>query len=138
VKKAHFFFILVLQRFSLTLVKTIKSGVFFDFRFKIPSKIVFNLILIEMVNLVKCLGVVKGFKFNSFCKRQTKYSLLRSPFVFKKSQEQLLFDFYTGSFSINLSKNNFLISEYIAVFILNGLKKICLLDIIVLKNLKTI
>jgi hypothetical protein len=138
VKKANFFFLLVLQRFSRTLVKEIKLDAFFDFRFKIPSKIIFNLILIEMVNLVKCLGVIKGFKFYNFCKNQTRFSLLRSPFVFKKSQEQLVVDRYTGSFCINLAKNSFLISEYIEIFIVNGLKKICLLDTTVLRYLKTI
>ena len=138
VKKASFFFLLFLQRFSKNLLKVIKSDVFFDFRFKIPSKIIFNLVLLEVVNFIKCIGLVKVFKFHSFCKRQTKYSLIRSPFVFKISQEQLLFDFYRGNFFINFSQNNFLVSEYIEFFIFNSLKKVCLLDIKIFKGLNIV
>jgi hypothetical protein len=92
----------------------------------------------EMVNSFNCLASLKSFQFSSFCKRQTKYSLIRSPFVFKKSQEQLLFDLYTGSFLLSFAKNNVLFSEYTEFFIIKSLKKHYLLDIAVFKNLKTV
>lgn len=138
VKKANFFFILVLQRFSSTLTKVVKSKVSFIFKFKIPSKIIFNLILMETVNSFNCLSSLKSFHFSSFCRRRTKYSLLRSPFVFKKSQEQLLFDLYTGSFLLSFAKNNVLFSEYSEFFIIKSLKKHYLLGITVFKYLKTV
>ena len=138
VKKVNYYFLIVLQRFSQTIFKLVKSDAFFDFKFKIPSKVVFNLIIIEMINLVKSLDVIKDFKFNSFSKRQTKYSLLRSPFIYKKSQEQLCFDLYAGSFSVSLYKRNSLILEYSEIFFMNRLKKVNLLDITVLRNLKAI
>lgn len=138
VKKTNFFFILVLQRFSFTLSKVVKSNVSFIFKIKIFSKRVFHLILIEMTNLVKSLDVIQSVNFSSFSKRQTSYSLIRSPFVFKKSQEQLSLDRYTGSFRITLPKNSFLVSEYVEFFILQRLQSICLSDITMFKDLKAI
>jgi len=137
VKKAKFVFLLVLQRFSRTLIKAIKSELSFDFRFKIPSKAVLNVILLEILNVVKNISVVSSFKFYNFSKRQTRFSLVRSPFVFKKSQEQLQVDLYTSRFLVYIHKNCFLISAFIENFIFNNLKKLCLLDILVIKCLTT-
>lgn len=138
VNKAHFVCVLALHRFSRTLSKVIKSDLSFDFRFKIPSKSILNTLLLEVFNLANNISVVKEFKFYNFSKRQTKFSLVRSPFVFKKSQEQLLVALYSGRFSVNIYKNYFLISEYIESFFFNNLKKLCLLNILVVKCLVTI
>jgi hypothetical protein len=128
----------MLQRFSCTLTKIVKSDLGFILSLKIPSKIILNLIIIEIVNLIKCLSISKDFSLLSICKRQTNYSLLRSPFVSKKSQEQLVFDRYVGNFSIKFLENSFLVSEYIEYFTTQSLKKICLLDFTLFKSLKTI
>lgn len=92
----------------------------------------------EVVNLVNCLNVPKTINFSSFSKRQTIYSLLRSPFVYKKSQEQVLFDFYTGTFLVHILNSNAVIVEYIEFFLFKNLKKLSLLDVKIFKTLNVL
>lgn len=107
------YFIVAAQKINLSVQSAIKPKASFFFKIKVPSKTIFNLILLESFNLVKCLKFMGACSFSSFSKRQTNYTVLRAPFVFKNSREQLCLDRYVGSFYATFSVNNFLIVDFI-------------------------
>jgi hypothetical protein len=115
-----------LQRFSFTLKKLVKSRMSFIFKIKIPSKTVLHLIIMQVMNWLGSLNVNKSINFSSICNRSTNYSLLRSPFVFKKSQEQLSFNHYIGSFAFTIYNNSSLVCEYIRLFLLTRVQTLSL------------
>lgn len=129
------FFLLISQRFLFSLTMKIKPKVSFIFKIKIPSKTIFNLILIELLNLIQCLKLIKVCNFYNFCKKQTKYTVLRSPFVFKNSREQFCFDRYIGNFITEFDINNFLIVDFIETCFLKVLKYFFLLDLKLIKKI---
>jgi len=131
----NLFFLLITQRFNFTITMIIKPKVSFSFKIKIPSKTIFNLILMEIINLVKCLKFLKACNFSIFRKKSIKYTVLRSPFVFKNTREQFCFDNFKGTFLTQFYTVNFLIVDFVEACFFNNLKYFFLLD---LKGIKKI
>ena len=101
------------QKFNFAVLSVVKPKASFVFKIKVPSKTIFNLILLESFNLVKCLKFTEVCSFSSFSKRQVIYTVLRAPFVYKNSREQLCFERYSGSFFAVFSITDFLIVDFI-------------------------
>lgn len=129
------FFLLITQRFNLPIPMRVKPKVSFLFKMKIPSKTIFNLILMEIINLVKCLKFIKVCNFDNFSKKSINYTILRSPFVFKNSREQLFFEKYVGTFLTEFYMTNFLLVDFVEACFFKHLKHFFLLD---LKGIKKI
>jgi hypothetical protein len=118
VKKINTFFIVTLQQFSFTLTKVVKSRTCFIFKIKIASKIVFHSITIQLMSWLCSLKVGKHISLSTVCRRNQNFSLIRSPFVFKKSQEQLMFSNYTGNFTLSCKQLSYLVCEFIEFLVL--------------------
>ena len=125
----NFFFILIAQRFNFAVMMVVKPKVSFIFKIKVPSKTIFNLILMETINLVKCLKFIKECNFYNFRTKSIKYTVLRSPFIFKNTRDQLFFDSYIGTFLTEFYTTNFLIVDFVEACFFNILKYFFLLDL---------
>lgn len=137
-KRVNFFFLLILEQFRFPITGLVKVKYSLIFNLKIPSKVIFNLILIEMLNTIKGLKIIKSFNFYGFYKKQTKYSVLRSPFVYKSSQEQLLFNNYIGNFETHFYTTNFVVSDFIEMSIFYSLESLLQLNMKVIKKINKI
>ena len=91
-----------------------------------------------MLNTIKSLKIIKSFNFYGFYKKQTKYSVLRSPFVYKSSQEQLLFNNYIGNFETHFYTTNFVVSDFIEMSIFYSLESLLQLNMKVIKKINKI
>jgi hypothetical protein len=137
VKNSHFF-LLIAQRFIFSIQTKIKPKLAFIFKLKIASKTIFNLLLMEVLNLIQCLKLIKSCNFYNFCKKQTNYTVLRAPFVFKNSREQFCFDTYIGSFITEFYINTFLIVDFMEVSFFKFLKHFFLFDLKAIKKISII
>ena len=92
----------------------------YSIQIKISNKIIFNSILIIFLNLMRIilcpLFIYEKFKFNFFKTKQKKFSFIRSPFIYKRSQEQLAIIRNKGSIFICIEKYNFFFIQYIEFF----------------------
>lgn len=77
--------------------------------------------------LIEFIFSINNFKaFNSvkcYSKLKHLYSVIRSPFVYKKSMEQFYFSSYKLKYETNIYQYNFLIKNYQKFFIKKELKK---------------
>jgi hypothetical protein len=76
--------------------------------------------LVSFKNNVSGINFYIGFK--SIKKFRKDYTVLRSPFVNKKSREQLLIEKYSGTINIIFLNYNFIIIKYLEVFLKKNLK----------------
>lgn len=129
------FFLLVLQRFNYAISRRVKPNASFIFKLKIPSKTIFNLILLEIVTLIQCLKFIKDCSFYNFCKVEKNYMVLRAPFVFKNSREQFCVDHYIGQFLTVFFRTNFLIVDFIEMCVFKKLKRFIGLEVQGIKKL---
>lgn len=87
---------------------------YYNYKLKIviPSKLIFDSILLMLFNYIKSKYFFK-FKIthNFIAKTKKKYTILRSPFIYKKSQESFLIEYFLGIINLRLQKKNIYIKR---------------------------
>lgn len=73
----------------------------------------FNNILFKIFDLIKGIHSYFSFTYSSLKSTKKKYTVLRSPFVHKKSKEQFSFETFKGFFSLDLKKKNVFFIDYL-------------------------
>lgn len=96
--------------------KKIKVCYNYYIRIKIPNLTIFNSILAIFFNLSKNIHGIKLY-FNVIKKLKKYYTVLRSPFVYKSSQEHYLLENFIGIIHISLKYTNFFFINYFEFFI---------------------
>ena len=124
------FFLLTIYKFKLSIPFKINKVQKHVFKIKTFNKNMFSLVILEIINSIKCLKFIKSYQLSNLKKKLIKHTLLRSPFVFKNSREQLCFEEYTGNVSIIQFQTKFMLtSNFIETIILNFLKHFLLTSI---------
>ena len=99
---------------------------FYFIKTKIPSNVIFNSILIIFFNIIKKMTntflINRTVKFNFINNNKKFYSILRSPFVYKISQEQFFFNNFTGIIVLQINNNNNFFIKYLDFFFKKFLK----------------
>ena len=100
----------------------------------VPSIVIYNIVVLSFVSLIK---VVKPFNVSyvSLCKKKTMYTLLRSPFVDKKSREQMLVNNFVGVLNIKVGIKHILLFEYFEFFLKDLVLSIVYTKCCILKNI---
>jgi len=91
--------------------KKIKIGYYYSIKVIIQNLIIFNSILVIFFNLLKNITESK-LHFNIIKKSKKYYTILRSPFVYKSSQEHYLLETFIGIIIIILNYINFFFIKY--------------------------
>jgi hypothetical protein len=84
----------------------------YNIKFLTVNVIIFNSILIFFFNILKNLNIYTLVKSNIIKKKKKKYTIIRSPFVYKKAREQYALDRFTSIISIEFSKSNLFLIKY--------------------------
>ena len=99
-----------LNFFQYFLKRLVKTSYCYCLKIKLSNLNVLNSILIFIFNILKNCNFKSSIKFSNLVRSKSYYSLLRSPFVYKSSQEQFICEYYTAIIFINIqNQNNFLI-----------------------------
>jgi hypothetical protein len=99
---------------------------YYFIKIKIPSNVIFNSILIIFLNTAK--KMVNPFllknkiKFNFVTKKISFFSIIRSPFVYKISQEQFFFNNFVGLIILQTDNSNIFFNRYLEFFLRNFFK----------------
>jgi hypothetical protein len=88
----------------------------YSIKMTIQSLTIFNSILIIFFNILKNI-VNSKLRFNLIKKSKKYYTVLRSPFVYKSSQEHYLLESFIGIIIIILNYNNFFFIKYWEFFL---------------------
>jgi ribosomal protein S10 len=117
-------FLLQSQVRNFAVSKTVRPTLVYRLSFKIPDKNIFNLVLLDIISSIKRLKLLKLIKFCGYTTRKTFYTVLRSPFVHKKSREQFLTVLSKGSISVRFCITNYLVINFIKAYFTVCLKKL--------------
>lgn len=90
---------------------------------KVPDIAIFNNSIVNFLMLLSITKAENICSFNFLSATKKSFTLLRSPFVYKKSREQLMFKTTLGLITIKINKDsNFFFIEYLDYFFLNQFK----------------
>jgi len=81
-----------------------------------PSSAALNVSLMRVVTLLKFINFIFKIKFNFLISKSRSYTLLRSPFVNKKSREQLEKTTKVGLINLKVDIKNIFFLEYLEYF----------------------
>lgn len=95
-----------------------KTHISFNYRYHIkiiiPNWIIFNSILISLFKFFKSMTIKTKLKFNFLKKKKNYFTVIRSPFKYKKSREYLYNEYFIGHVAINIySKPTYLKINFI-------------------------
>jgi ribosomal protein S10 len=93
-----------------------KNNLSFIFQFKVSvlNNFFFNRIVLKIFDVFKNINVKVFSKFSCVNSKKKNYTILRSPFVYKKSKEQFFFERFKGFFTISLkNQKNLFFIDYI-------------------------
>jgi hypothetical protein len=121
----NFFFIglniLLISKFII-----LSKSYYYFIKIKIPSNVIFNSILIIFLNISKKIinpSILNNkLKFNFVSKKKKFYSVIRSPFVYKISQEQFFFNHFIGIIIVQTNNSNNFFNRYLEFFLKNFFK----------------
>lgn len=102
-----------------------KINIFYKYRIKmkVPDIAIFNNSIVNFLMLLSITKAENICSFNFLSATKKSFTLLRSPFVYKKSREQLMFKTTLGLITIKINKDsNFFFIEYLDYFFLNQFK----------------
>lgn len=120
--KSIFFFFSELFQAQKYIVFQVLSVYWYRVKVKVMDTSIFNNSLIDFLMLLTRSTFLSRYSFN-FLKAKKKYfTLLRSPFVYKKSREQLMFSTTLGLINLKLNSCNLFILEYLDFFFINRFK----------------
>jgi hypothetical protein len=86
------------------------------FKVNVLHSFFFNNILFKIFDFIKKFNLYFTFKYSSIKSIKNKYTILRSPFVYKKSKEQFFFKSFKGFFTFDFKKINIFFVEYLEIF----------------------
>lgn len=114
-----------------------KQVPFFSITFKINvlHNFFFNNILFKVFDLIKSINFYFIFKYSGIKNIKKKYTILRSPFVHKKSKEQFFIQSLKGFFIFDFKKINIFFIEYLEVFWVESLIFLFAFKILVKKTM---
>ena len=94
-----------------------KTSFFFQFKVSVINKFFFNQILFKIFVCIKGVNVKIISNVSCVKKKKKSYTMLRSPFVHKKSKEQFVIEKFNGFFILCLkNQNNFFFIDFIETF----------------------
>jgi hypothetical protein len=143
--KIEFLYCLLLKKtLQFFLTQEIKYAIYrridpkwsYNLQLNIPDKTLFNLVIFYCYNILNSLKIVKNLNFFNAGLRQTRYTVLRSPFVHKESREQYCFKYYKGKIKCNLFITNYLINDFIRTFFVEKLKRLSSFEIKQVKKIR--
>ena len=107
----------------LKAIFTVKVRVNTTFLLKVvvPNIKIFNSIILTTFNKLIKNDLALSLSFGRIISKKKIYTLLRSPFVYKKTREQLLTEFYRGYVYVNLKPESPVLMEYLTFFLKSGL-----------------
>lgn len=104
----------------------LRKHYYYFIKIKIPSNIIFNSILIIFLNnakkMINPFMLKNKIKFNFVSKKKKFYSIIRSPFVYKISQEQFYFNNFIGLIVLQTNNSNIFFNKYLEFFLKNFFK----------------
>ena len=112
-KVSSIYFLIYLIFLKYFLKKKNNPLFFLFFKINVLNKFFFNSILIKIFAIFKELNVFLNINFKFLKKNRKNYTILRSPFVYKKSREQFFFDRFKGWFYLSLFSKNFFFIDYL-------------------------
>jgi len=110
----------------------------YNLKLAVPNWIIFNSIVLLIFKKFKNLHCFKKLKFNIIKKKIKRYTLLRSPFKYKKSREYLGYSSYIGIIGIEYNIITFFTMFYLEFYILQILEKILKFNFIINRSIKII
>jgi len=120
--KLKIFSVLSFYRFILVIKKQYKKTLLYYFFITTMDSTMFNSILIYIYNIIKSVKYFKTFKLGLNKNEIKKHTVLRSPFVHKKSREQFIFKKSIGYVSLKVLDSDIYFTQYIDFFIKKRLK----------------
>lgn len=112
-KTKNYLFIIYLNNFKYFLKKKHSPSFLMVFKINVLNNIFFNRILFKIFHLIKSINLIFFFKFSVLNSNKETYTILRAPFVHKKSKEQFFFKNFLGFFTLSLKKTNIFIIDYL-------------------------
>jgi hypothetical protein len=114
--KKVLFIIIYLSIFNIFLKKKILPLYLYIFEIKLPNFILFNNIILKVYELLRSIDFSINFQLNFIKKKTKKITILRSPFVYKKTKEQFVFEKFKGYVFMYVGIKNIFIIEYLDFF----------------------
>jgi len=114
--KKLLFIIIHLCVFNIFFKKKILPLYLYIFEIKLPNFILFNSIILKVYELFKSIDFHIYFQLNFVKKINKKLTILRAPFVYKKTKEQFVFEKFKGYIFIYIGIKNIFIIEYLDFF----------------------
>lgn len=102
--------------FKYLCYNTLEPEYSYKIKLSTPSVSALNVSLVKVVTLLKLLSFIFKIKFNSLTSNSRSYTLLRSPFVNKKSREQLTKITKVGLVTLKAGVKNIFFFEYVEHF----------------------
>jgi ribosomal protein S10 len=112
-KKKMTFFIVYLSVFKYFLKEKQLPSFLITFNLNVVNNFFFNNVLLKVFNVIKGVNIDTSLIFSSVKTKKKKYTVLRSPFVHKKSKEQFSFETFMGFFTVNLKQKSIFILDYL-------------------------
>lgn len=105
----------------------------YKIKLKALDTLIFNSSIVNFLNLLSSSGVQMFSSFNSLKKKKKHFTVLRSPFVYKKSREQFMFNTILGLVNVKVVDSNLFLLEYLDFFFTKKSKFCSSSDLIVTK-----
>lgn len=114
-EKKRFFFIIFLSMIKFFIKKKLNPSFFFSFKIKVASRVFFNMVFLKLYNIINIVNFHKLFSFSTLICKKRIYSVLRSPFVYKKSKTQLTQENFKGFFTVDLKEVNVFLLDFLEI-----------------------
>jgi ribosomal protein S10 len=116
-KQKILFYLAYLLNIKFFLKNMYKPSFFFYFKISVLNKFFFNQVLFKIFDYIKGINVKIISNVSCVKKKKSVYTVLRSPFVHKKSKEQFVIEKFNGFFILCLkNQTNFFFIDFIEIF----------------------
>jgi len=137
-KQKLIFRIVGLYFFTIALKKKLIPFFIYLFELQLPNLILFNRILFRFFEILNIFCLKLNFRFSYLNSLKKKYTMLRSPFIYKKSREQYFIEHLKGFIFWKIGFKNVIFIECLDFFLkkIFGLSNFFLLHIKKIISLK--
>jgi len=112
-KKKECFLVMVLSLFKSVIQRRGTLCFSFEFKVSVMNFIYFSGIYLRLLNFLKKMDLFTFFKFNIVKSQKKIYTIIRSPFVYKKSKSQLSRLTLKGFFKVSFKTTNVILLDYL-------------------------
>ena len=111
--KSSLLYIIGLYSLSRVVIKKIIPFYLYIFKIKLSNSLLLNTTIFEIFEFLKAVNLNLYCQWSFIKSWKEKYTVLRSPFVYKKTKEQFCFENYISSFFFQLGIINVIFIEYL-------------------------